>query len=492
MRSATKGLAGSAAIYLFGFVIARISGLLLIPVYTNYLSPDEYGILGYVTALAAFVSSLAVLGLDGTVLRFYFDLQDNREELGTFLATVYVTVICSSLAVFLSIEAIAAVEPSMFSSVIPYAPYIRLGLLVSLLAIIPGLTLNYYRARQQPIRYITCSLLSFALTTILVLYLVVVEERGVLGSLEGSLIASIAMCIICVYDLRKEFNYRISRRHLREALRYGLPLVPGAAAGWVMLSSGRLFMGRYTPLHELGLYNFAFSLAGALLLVAVAFNSAWYPFVFKNMNGVDGPIIISRAMSCYMLGLTSLTLFLNGLGCDVIRLVAARPFWGSCEVVPILILACFCHALYYLPGSMLLYHKRTRIQASMAVVVASFSLILNAVLIPKAGMVGAAWSFLLTYFGLAAAAYFVAEKYVKIPYEYRRLGKLFGVFICSYIAISFLEQAGWNHILVMKLGILMTFPAWLYTVGYFSDHDKQFLLGIVKYSWGFIRRLPAG
>src|SRR5438552_12580239 len=62
-----------SAIYGLGSIAARIIGVLLLPLYTRYLSPSDYGLIETLVALSAVLTALVAQGMKSAFFRFYFD-----------------------------------------------------------------------------------------------------------------------------------------------------------------------------------------------------------------------------------------------------------------------------------------------------------------------------------------------------------------------------------------------------------------------------------
>ncbi len=475
-----RSISKDVLIYMSGSVIVKIAGLILMPVYTYFLLPEDYGILGYVSAVTAFFSMVVTFGLDGTMLRFYFDYENNSEALRDFLGTIYLTAITFALIAVISVEIIGNLKPFIFSSHIRYAPYIRLGIMTAFFAIIPNLSLNYYRAQKKSLKFISFSIASFLLSTGFVIYLVAFKKKGALGSLEGSLIAGVIICLAYAYDLRKSINYKIVKEKLTKALKYGLPLVPSAIGGWIMLYSGRIFIEEYSSLHDLGIFNVGFNLSSALLLIIVGFNSAWYPFFFATIKETSGTEIIARTITIYILVLLSIVLFLNAFSYEVIHIMANQKFWDSYKVIPLLVIGFLFQGLYYMPSSVVLYKKKTHYQAIITLVIAATSLVINFILTPKYGMYGVSATIIYSYFVLFIANYFLSRRYIKIPYEYVRLLKLFALFGIVYFLISLINLLEVEYMLLYKLSLITVFPIILYLSGVFTNNEKEKVKLIIR------------
>src|SRR5919206_4464400 len=81
MLDGLKGLFRHSAIYGLGSIVARILGVLLLPLYTRYLSPGDYGLIETLVALSAVLAALVAQGMKSAFFRFYFDSDEEARRL---------------------------------------------------------------------------------------------------------------------------------------------------------------------------------------------------------------------------------------------------------------------------------------------------------------------------------------------------------------------------------------------------------------------------
>lgn len=477
MRTYIKGLSKDVLIYLSGSVITKIAAIFLVPLYTYYLTPADYGVLGYVGSITAYFSMMMLLGLDGTVLRLYFDYRRDSDDARDFLGTVYVFMTLFGILVILLAEIVGQWKPYVFSKNVAYSPFIRLGILNAYASAISSVSFAYYRAERKALRYIGFSIGSFLLSTGIVVYLVAFKGKGALGSLEGSLLGTAVICALFIYDIQKRVHVTIVKDQLVKALKYGLPLVPGSIAGWVMLYSGRLYIERYSSLRDLGIFSLGFNVASVLLLGIVGFTAAWYPFFFATITVEGGEKIIARIVTLYVATLLFVVMVLNAFAFEAIHLMANRRYWDSYQVIPLLALGLTFQGLYYMPSSIVLYRKKTHSQAIIAAIIAALSLLLNYWLTPRYGMIGVCWTVVFSYAMLCLCNFALGRRYMSLPYEYQTLATVFVVFMLIYGTISFINLAAIDYRLVYKTGLILLFAVSIYLTGVFSESEKRWIRG---------------
>ena len=88
MRESVKSTATGSIIYTAGQLLTKASGFFLIPLYTRFLSPADFGIIGYINVIIQIFTTILMFGQYGAQRRFYFDYVENKEKLRLFIGTL--------------------------------------------------------------------------------------------------------------------------------------------------------------------------------------------------------------------------------------------------------------------------------------------------------------------------------------------------------------------------------------------------------------------
>src|SRR5438874_977804 len=263
-----------SAIYGLGSIAARIIGVLLLPLYTRYLSPSDYGLIETLVALSAVLTALVAQGMKSAFFRFYFDSTEPERRL-LVVRTAFWYVLAASTVVL--VAGIALAPPISW---LLFGTHHHAGLVI---AAFIGLwaALNYeqmtslFRVEQRSVAYVTATLANVAITIAATVLLVVVFDKGPLGVLVGNFIGTLIVYAALLTYSRRALGLQFDRRLYRAMNRFGLPLVPSAVALWLTNFSDRFFLIKLTDAHEVGLYSIGVRVASALVLLLAAFRLAW-------------------------------------------------------------------------------------------------------------------------------------------------------------------------------------------------------------------------
>jgi len=449
--------------YFIGQILTKSLGFLLIPLYTRFLVPADYGILAMVNSLSSVLAIFCTLGQRDTFARFYWDYKDNRQELGELFSTVLVFV--GSISFFLTLGFLLFGKRvlGVLLRGIPFNPYIKLGLLLSFFSIFPMFWLTLCRNRERSLTYVIATTMSFLLTTALSIYFVVFLRQGALGRLKGQLYVQIAFTVLSLILLGRESLPRVSVRKLVAGLKYGLPLLPGNLSAWIISLLDRVILGGYHGLSSVGVYNVGYAFGGAMGMVATAFNFAYSPYFMKKLTeqGDAAKTTISRVATLWTAAMVFIAVGISAFSWEVVHLMTPSAYHDAWKVVPIITLAFLFQGMYFMSVAPLFYNKKfTRYVPIGIIAGGTVNTLGNFLLIPRYDMMGAAWATALSYFVMFVITHLLSKRAYLIPYEYGKIGKILAIGVVVFaltFTISQLRIAWWERGALKLLAITFYF-----------------------------------
>ena len=433
VRSALRRLVGASAVYGLGSVLVRGLGFVLLPVYTRYLSPAEYGIVALTVTCTVVLGLLYPLGLRAAVSRTYYEsgtAEDRKKRVGT----LWIAMILSAGVMALVLDRIGPSLAAALLPDVPFDPYLRLAVWTAFLGVLGLTPLVILQAQERPHAFVLLTLWT-ALTTTAVTVWLVVRGGGAQGYLQGALIgaglAAIPYLALTIGQIRPGLRMSI----LVPALAFGLPLVPHALAGWVLEMSDRAILARLVPLHDVGVYSLGYQLGAAMGLLTTAFNAAWVPFLFGTLKneGEEAHPKLARLVTYYAVALCFVGLGWSLLVGHAITLIAGPDFREASRVTPWVVGGYVFAGLYLIPTNLLFWRRQTRVIPLVTLAAGAANIGLNLWLVPHYGAIAAAWSTLATYALLLILTWRSAERLHPFPYEYRRLGLMAGLALALFL-----------------------------------------------------------
>jgi O-antigen/teichoic acid export membrane protein len=427
-----KALLSHGAAYSAAGVLSRGVQIVLLPVYTRVLTPEEYGILDYLLVFAAVAHLVVTLEISQGVARQFADTKDSHQRRLYASSALWFTV--AAYAVF-------AVAATVFS--VPCAAFLldspervtafRAVVLATAAYGVHSLLLDLLRWQLKPAGYAIASAGYATLFAAVGVYLVVFQELGVAGVFYGQLAGAVAGVAISLFYSRGLYGPVFAAERCAEMLRYSLPLVVSSVAVIVNLYVDRIAIKALLGLSELGLYGVGARFASVITLVLFGFMSALTPLVFENYAKNSTPHELGRALRFFLSAILPVVILMGIYSRELLWLFAAGEYYDAAPVIPILAISMlFANAYIFAPG--LFLARKTRFVAGINIATASLNAILNLALIPRFGIVGSALATTTAAVCAFGMYLFFSQRLYPVPHNWNRIAA--GVLVSCIVAFS--------------------------------------------------------
>jgi len=468
-----KKLSKHSIYYSFGNVAVRFLSFLLLPLYTRFLSPEEYGIIYTALITSFFIGIILDLRQNTSVLRIYYDYKDNSKQLKSYLGSVFIFSILSSILI---IGLFLWKGKPIFNWLFPdidFYPYFFLTLIYTFFHNSLTFPMMLFRAREQALKYAFFNIANFLLTTGFIIYFVVVLSSGALGYIKGSLYAAVIFFIIYLVLALKEINLRFSWTLLKPGLKYGIPLIPMAISSWVIQGSDRFFLARYSTLANVGLYSLAYNIAGAVGMVVFSIAQAWEPFFFSIAKIREEVNKIVPTLVTYFLLLVSLVIMgMSLFSKEILFIMTDAKYHATYFLIPIIASVFLFEAIFIFSVNGISFLKKVYIITAVNILMALVNIFLNYLWIPVYNMKGAAFATLIAYMCKALIIFIFSQKLYRINYEFKRAFMIIFFGLIFFILGIFLNQFEINiKYVLIKFILIIGFVFTLYFAKFFKSEE---------------------
>jgi len=485
-------LSQHSIIYGLGVVVGQVVGFFLIPLYTRYLTPSDYGALEIFTATTAALSVVFVLGVTSALFRSYY-LYDDAQKKRVVISTAFLFLTATSAILTLLFVALAGSFSSLLFHSGEYTFHFRIIFLTLFCYTGVAIGLAVLMAREQPTRYALITISQAVISIALNIVFVVVLHKGVLGILEATLIAAAIIYLFLIAVLIRRAGFSFSRDELKRMLAFGLPLVPAGLSFWILTLADRYFLQFLSTPQELGLYSLGYKFGLVVSgLVVGPFLYAWSPFAFSIFKEKTAKQVYSRAFTYFVLVSILAALALSVLSREALSIMATSAFHDAYKVIPLIAVSYVLYGCFQILGVGFGLMAKTRYSALIVAVAAISNLGLNYLLIPDYGMMGAAWATFISYLALAALGFVVSRRFYAVNYEWGRVTKICIVAAVIFAGSFFITDtysAVHSYVVVgvFKLLALLTFPILLYLLRFYQPEEIQKTREIIKAAPGYLR-----
>lgn len=473
-------------IYGAGRALQKLLVALLLPLYTAFLSPSDYGILGMVVAVTTFLDVFVTLGFDVAFSRFYFDDKSPEARSRVITNTFYVSTVYPALL----LGALAAFMPSIAPLIMgdQYSPgdwiYFDVALVTLFFSNLNDLPFTLFRLEHRPWRFSAYTIGRVVVQVPLSVLFVAVFEWGPMGVLVANLVTAVGMQLSLLPTYIRKVDWRWHWDLLRPMLAFAIPaLFTGISFYWLKLSD-RYFLLHYRGKAEVGLYTVANSLAQPLYLLLMAFRMAWPQWHYARLHEPEKHKQMIARSSTYFMVLNGAALALLGTYMPIlIHTLLNERYWTIGPVTFILAVSVVIYALYFVFWVGANVAKKNRQIPVFFAIASAVNIGLNFWLVPLYGIWAAAWTSVAGFALLATSVYFYSQHWYPIRYEWGRLLKVLAATVVTLAAAWAIAAASGEDVFMpydqllartlMKTPALLLFPLILWLTGFFVPSERR-------------------
>lgn len=430
-----KKLAKNTLLFALSNFIPKAMSFLLVPVYTAYLTTEDYGTSDLIITTASLLLPIFTLNINNAVLRFTIESKQDRRPCA--IGTQIVFAGFAALAVVLGVTAlVSGIRPVYL-------------LLLLLLCIVSGdyqLKIAYLRAMEQVSFLSLCTILCNLTTLISNILLIVVFRFGlygfVLSSINGYLLVDVLVQIRCrrEYAAMRGISPVAEKSLTKEMLLYCTPLILSGIAWWVTSVSDRYVLTWILGVSATGVYSVANKLPVILQTVESVFTPAWTLQVYDVYKKEGGMAYIGKIYDYYHFLMVLLCSGLIFLDKPLAGLLFSNDFYEAWRYVPALLISVVFLSMSAFISVMLAAYKKSSISARGSVLKALLNIVLNFLLIYWIGIQGAALATMISYgFSLLYTWYHV-RKLCTIPVNFKKHLFLYGLLIVQMGIVLWIPQ----------------------------------------------------
>lgn len=444
----------NSAIYTFVLVLQNATSFFLLPLYTSYLSPTDYGITAVVSSIVGILTILFTLSLNGAANRYYFIYKNDNERLKKFWGSLFLITIINSLILGILFFVFRSILLEPFTIGIEFFPYLFLGLVS--VSFNPAFLFfqSCIQATQNGKQFAIQNFLFFLVNLILTIIFVTVTKYGAMGVLLARAITNIIFFIVTLILFLPKISLTVHKDDLIVGFKYSLPLIPHSLFGWTYSTIDRLLINKIRTTSDVGLYNIGAQFGLLMNILTDSINKAYAPWFFEQLEqSSDGKNKIVQVSSFLIMFYSFVALGLSLFSPELISIMTTASFHQSWVSVPFIAFSCVFGGIYYVVCNSL-FVKKTYLVPLVTLISAIVSIVLNIILIPSLGIIGAGVSGLASQLMTSIIVLIVSMKVESIKYKWSKM--YFSTFLCFCVALISYVLIPWNFVgLIIKFSCLI-------------------------------------
>ena len=480
MSEILKQISKNSFIYSLAGIIGRIISFFMIPIYTQYLNPEDYGIVEIIDITTYIFGMIIGSGMVSSILRFYHEYDDemqSRQFVSTALIFIFFLEIFS-----LGITYYFSNEIALFTfGSDKYALYFRIVFINLHINILSELALAYIRAKREAIRFMILTLARVALGLLLNVYLIVFVHLGIWGVLYGSLISSGINVIVLIILTITEVKICFSLDKLKEMLRYGIPLIPASVGMFVLTFADRFFLQKYATLSAVGVYSLGYK--GGMIIngfLTTPFLLFWSSYMYEIDNKKNAKELFAKIQGYFSFSLMLSALILSLFSDIFVRFVSPPAYWEASKIIPIIAFSYVALGFNYSFHTGIQIKKETKYIAYSSGVGAILNILLNYALIPSYYEWGASLATFLSFSSMAIGNFMASQYLYPIRFEYERLFKMFISILIIFFLSRLITFFSIIQEIIVDIFLLSSLPFILWTMSFYRDNEIKILKRWIK------------
>ena len=403
-------------IYTGSNVINKAIPFFLLPIMTRYLTPTDYGIVATFSVILAVMVVFVGLSMHGVVNVNFFKL--NNEELKEYIGNVIFILFTSFILVYI-ITYVLKLSLSFFTK-FP-ENWIPVTVIVALFTSIYAINIVLWQVEQKSLPYSLFQISRTILNVSLSLVFVVLLGWGWQGRLWGVIITSIVFGFLSIFIIykRKYIKLSFDKRYIKDALFFGVPLIPHALGGVMITGIDRIFINTMVNVGATGIYTVGYQVGMIIGLLAQSFNLAWSPFLFEKLkeNNYLTKVKIVKFTYLYDVCIIFFALALSFIAPYFLKFFVSENFYFAYKYVLWIALGYAFNGMYYMVANYIFYVKKTYILAWVTFFSAGINVVLNYLFIKANGAIGAAQATTITFFMQFILTFVLSSRVYKMPWN---------------------------------------------------------------------------
>ncbi len=492
MSGYLRRLATTGAAYTAASILSKVIAVALLPLYTRYLTKADYGIAEILFSGVVLASILVRLGLIEAILRFYYKGNEDPAQVvrSSFAGLFWL----STLGALVLFPFAGPLSEALLDESAPELTRIAIGGLWVLT--MWEFLLTLFRLEERARAFFLTTILNVLASIALTVVLVVGLDEGARGLLLGSYATGAAFVLALIALQWRRLSLRFDRALLRRLFRFGAPTMPAEVSLYALNFVDRLIILRSLGAAEAGLYSLAVKFAQAVNVLVRGFQLAWPPLAYSIRDDGEARRAYATVVTLFAAGcafvVTGMWLFSRW----IVRALAAPKFFESYEAIGLISTAVTLYALYLVLVVILGRTGRTEFNLPAAIAALVTNVVLNLVLVPPLGIVGAGLALVASYAVVLGLMYGFTQRLFPVPYEWGRLVRVV-LTVAALVGIAELvaPTAGAGGLL-LRGALFLAYPLVLLASGFFTPGERRWLArlrhpGAVAAGLASLRAQPA-
>lgn len=444
LKDLQKLLKGSI-IYGLGIAINQLLNIFLLPLFTKYLQPNDYGIASVLSTFSLVLYYVFSLGFGTSIGLIYYEKESLEHRNNTIWTSFYSLLILSFCVVITGFLFKDQISYLLFNNNDnkTFVLYTIISTFFTIIIIPFYLKLQF---EEKQTVFVIITIINTVLSVFINVYFIIILKRGIQGRIEATTISACINFVLLLIPVIKNSLFKLNKIISISLIKYGLPVIPSFISLYILQQGNIYFLTKFHSLKLVGLYSIGTSFASGIMLLLTAFTTAFYPFAMSFINKKEeAKTLFGKIFTYYIFGVGLISLQFYIFAKPVVFLFTQPPFHESYKVIGLLSTAFFLLPVFNIM-MLPIYWKKDIIYITIIQIISAILYIIFAIIVIKNfGLIGGAFALIFAYLILDTLTYMWCrinhEKYLQIVFEWGRIIKFLAFFILSVLLNHFIDLA---------------------------------------------------
>lgn len=422
-----KDFVGDAIKYLPAMIVPGIVGFISIPIVTRLFSPVDYG--NYNLVMATIMILTAMLGwLPMGISRFY-PAYERDKKLDIFYGNIIKLSMVSLVFVVFVFNSFLFSIKSFLNSDMYLLMSVGIGVFVlnSIFEIF-----KYLLRAKREVHWFSCLMIWKSIAGIgFGLALILLFQMGVEGLFWGTILcicAALPFLWKLVFKDVLSLQFKLDVSLVKEIAKYGLPLVLGSIAVWILSLSDRYILEFYRGSQEVGIYSASYNIADRTIMLLInLFMLASSPILIRTWEKEGerkSKEFVTKITRYYLIICIPAIVGLSVLSKPIMGILTGSYYFEGYRIIPFVAAGIFLVGLQQRFQAGILLYKRTRFITLSVFIASVMNLALNFLFVPRYGYMAAAFTTLVSYIILLICIIVVSRRFFIWQFPFKSLIKV--------------------------------------------------------------------
>ncbi|MCM8831844.1 MAG: oligosaccharide flippase family protein [Candidatus Omnitrophica bacterium] len=393
-----KKLSKNTLIYGLGSVLSKSIGILLLPLLTHYLTPNEYGVIGILLMFSVFFSSVISLGFGTSIGFVYFEKKDNQQKKDVIKMSFWALLIVGCAFALISFCFIDKITFLILGD----NNYSYLTLLVIFSTVISTISMPLIlniQFLEKAKEFVICNFIISIFSLFINIFFVIILKRGLKGYFESYLFAQALSFFIFSFLNKFDFKFTFDKQVLVKLVKYGLPMVPSFFSLFIIAQSNRYILRYIFNLDSVGIYTVGYNIGSITQIIVNAFQNAWTPYFFSFYHKQEEAIEhFGQILKFFIIIMGFICLCFFIFAKFVVMFFISDQFLSAYKIIGFIALSNLFLGLYSILLPPMYFEKEVKYTSLIQMITAIFTIVVNIPLIFYYKELGASIGFCFGYF----------------------------------------------------------------------------------------------